>query len=435
MSDYMFMLENHLNADQSRALVEVEAAAAQANVNLFLTGGAIRDMVGGYPIRDLDFTVEGPALKIAKSVATRAHAEIVSTDEHRKRAHLVFPGGVTAEIAMARQERFGKPGAKPHITPATIHEDLRGRDFTVNALALSLNKASRGLLLDPNNGLSDLERRELRTVGNYTLYDDPIRLLRLIRFRVRLGFQIAERTQMQYENVREADVVKTIPAAAYLDELHHIANEMNPGDVLQALDEAKLLEPIAPFLTGANLNLAGFAKLQKARQLLPFGIDVHVDNTALFFYLLMEKLTPKEKSALVHALGMGRSEADHWQKLELRAKKVEKEIGSAKLTKPSDVYDVLSKVPGEQVLFLLIKSAQRNVHDRIRNYYQKYLPLAQEVTDREVIAQGVQPGTPKFAKLKEAMIKTRLNARPKKPPVPAPEEAPPVAAPTGAGRK
>ncbi len=76
-------------------------------------------------------------------------------------------------LGMARQEKYAKPGAKPSVKPATIHEDLRGRDFTINSIALSLNPASRGLLLDPNNGVGDLERKELRAVSNYTLYDDP----------------------------------------------------------------------------------------------------------------------------------------------------------------------------------------------------------------------------------------------------------------------
>ena len=432
MSDYMFMLENHLSPDQNRALVEVESAAALANVNLFLTGGAVRDMIAGFPIRDLDFTVEAPAIKIAKTVAHRTGAEIVTSDEHRKRVEMRFPGGVTAEIAMARHERYGKPGAKPQITPATIHEDLRGRDFTVNALALSLNRASRGLLLDPNNGLSDLERRELRAVGNYTLYDDPIRLLRLARFRVRLGFEIAERTRSQYENARAAEVEKYIAPRAFYQELRNIAAESNPGDILQALEQEKLLELIAPFLSGPRLNLAGFAKLLKARQLLPFGVDAHIDHTALFFYLLNEKLSPKERTELARALAMEKSEAEGWQKLEPRAKKLEKELQGAGLQKPSALYHVLSKAPGEQIIFLLLKSTQRLVLDRIRNYYQKYLPAAQEVTERDVIAAGAQPGTPKFQKVKDQLIAARLDARPKKPPVPPPVEVPaPPPAPAG----
>src|SRR5207245_3802201 len=131
------------------------------------------------------------------SIYERTGATTVSTDENRKCAELVFPSGVTAQIAMSRQDKYARTGAKPQVSPATIQEDLRGRDFTCNAIALSLNRASRGLLLDPMNGLADIERRELRAINTYGFYDDPSRLLRLIRFQVRLGFTVEERTRMQ----------------------------------------------------------------------------------------------------------------------------------------------------------------------------------------------------------------------------------------------
>ena len=129
MSDYMFMLENHLTAPQSRVVSELQTAAGEVNLNLFLTGGAVRDMLGGFPIRDLDFSVEGNPSKLVKTVAHRTGAEIVHSDESRKAYEVLFPAGVRAEIAMARQERFSKPGARPQVSPATIHEDLRSRDF------------------------------------------------------------------------------------------------------------------------------------------------------------------------------------------------------------------------------------------------------------------------------------------------------------------
>src|SRR6185436_5262597 len=150
-----------LSRDQNQTVEDVQTAAAQSNVNLFLTGGAMRDMLAGLRIRDLDFVVEGAALKVAKAVCERTGARMVSSDDHRKSAELLFPTGVTAQIAMSRQEKYARSGAKPQVTPATIQEDLRGRDFTCNAIALSLNKASKGLLLDPLNGLADIERREL----------------------------------------------------------------------------------------------------------------------------------------------------------------------------------------------------------------------------------------------------------------------------------
>lgn len=436
MSDYMFMLENHLNSNQNRVLAQVTAAAAEAGVSLFLTGGAIRDMLGGYPIRDLDFTVEGNAVKLAKDLAKKTGAEILHVDDNKKCVDLLFPGGATVEIGMARQERYAKPGAKAQVTPATIHEDLRGRDFTVNAIALSLNRASRGLLIDPTNGLSELERRELRTTGNYTLYDNPVRIFRLIRFKVRLGFQIAERTQSQYENVKMAGIEQSISRPSLVSELRKTASEPNIADVMTALEQENLLPLISPVLKGDKVNHAGFAKLQKAMQLLPFGIDMHSDAPAIFFNVLTEKLSPKERAAFASELGMDKDQADAWQKLEARSKKLEKDLQSAKLQKPSALYALLSKAPGEQILFLLVKSSQRLVHDRIKNYLQKYLPLAQEVTDKEVEAAGAVPGTPKFQKLKDQMVATKLDARPKKVVTEAPPEAVPAPPATaGSGKR
>ena len=419
MSDYMFMLESHLSPEQNRVLAEVQAAAAEANVSVFLTGGAMRDVMGGFAVRDLDFTVEGNALKLARAVAKKSGAEITFTDERRKCAELLFPGRVTAEIAMARQERYAKPGAQPQVEPATIHEDLRRRDFTINAVALSLNRASRGLLIDPTNGLGDLERKELRAVHNYTLYDEPARILRLVRFRVRLGLTVEERTAQQYENVRAEGLERRIMPRRLLEELREIADDPNPGEILRALEEEKLLPLFSPALAEGKLNLAGLAKLHKARQLIPYGAPFQVNNLPLLLSLMAEKLTAREKSELIAATGLGAAEVAAWRRLESLAGKLEHELKSPKLHRPFQVYEVLSKAPGEVVLLLLVRSNLRLVQDRIRNLFQKYLPAAVEVTDQEVVAKGGQPGTPKFVKIRNELIEARLNARPKRP---APEE-------------
>jgi tRNA nucleotidyltransferase (CCA-adding enzyme) len=432
MSDYMFMLESHLSADQSRAVSEIQAAATHANLNVFLTGGAMRDMLGGFPIVELDFTIEGNALKVAQAVAKTTGAKIQAEDDNRKVAQLVFRSGVRATVGMARQEKYAKPGTKPAVRPATIHEDLRGRDFTITSIALSLNPASRGLLLDPNNGVGDLERKELRAVSNYTLYDDPIRLLRLLRFKVRLGFNIEERTKMQYDNAREAQLETRIAPSELLEELRHIANEPNCADIIKLLEEEKLLHLYSPDLAGAKLNHPGLQKLQKARQLVPFGIDIHLESMGLFLYFLAEKLPAKDSAAFIKNVGLSKREVELWQKLEAKAKKLERELKSAKLQKPSKVYQALSAAPGDQILFLLAHSSERLVHDRIKNYLQKYLPSAQEVTERDVLATGARPGTPKFQKVREEMILTKLDARPKK--IPPPPEVPasgPGASPAG----
>ena len=421
----MFNLESHLTAAQNAVLSAVQTAAGEANLGLFLTGGALRDMLGGFPIRDLDFTVEGPAVKLARDVAKRCTAEVLAVDEHRKSAELQFPSGVFCEISMARTEKYARPGAKPVVTPATIHDDLRRRDFTVNAIALSLNRASRGLMIDPTNGVSDLEHKELRAITNYTFYDDPIRLLRLIRFRARLKFAIQERTWQQFLNAREAGVTESIQPRSLFGELKQIATENDPFEVLKALDEEKLLTLFCPGLTGGKLNAAAFQKVAKLKAAVPFGFELPTDWYALNLWCLTQPLALKEKSALLEHTAMSKEEAEPWQKLETHSKKLETALKSAKLNRASLLWQALKGARGEHVFLLSLKSGERLVQDRLKNYFGKYLAIVAEIPDTEVTdSTGVAAGTPEFFKARETYVAARLDGRIKKPIVPEPEPEP-----------
>src|SRR3982751_6806379 len=137
MADYIYTLETRLSPDQQKAVTLVQDVAKAADMNLYLTGGAVRDIISGFPIRDLDFTVQGNPLKLTKELE-KAGASIVGSDEESRTIHVLLPGNVRAEVSMARTERYEKAGKPPIVTPATIIEDLRRRDFTVNAMGLSL---------------------------------------------------------------------------------------------------------------------------------------------------------------------------------------------------------------------------------------------------------------------------------------------------------
>jgi len=119
MSDYMFMLESHLTGEQFRVVGQMQAAAAATGLSLYLTGGAMRDVLGGFPVRDLDFTVEGNPAKLVKAMTQKDGGTVISTDELKKSTQLRFEGGVTAEIAMARSDRISsqaRPGQASKVT-------------------------------------------------------------------------------------------------------------------------------------------------------------------------------------------------------------------------------------------------------------------------------------------------------------------------------
>ena len=437
MSDYMFMLESHLSNEQNHAVSVVEAAAGEAGARVFLSGGAMRDMMGGFPIRDLDFTVDGDTTKLIKALVARSGAQVLTVEENRKATAVRLAAGLIIEIRAAHTARYAKSGGKPQTQLAGIHEDLRGRDFTINSIALSLNSGSRGLLLDPTNGLADLERRELRANSNYSLYDDPARVLRLFRLQARIGFALDPRTQQQYENVREARLETKIPARSLLAELHRMADEPNPVQLLEILERERLLTLFSPALTGPKLNLAGFARLEKVRQTIPYDVELPVDHFGLFCFILTEKLTPKEKAAMAQQLEMSAEEIDRWQKLDARSKRLETQLKAANLKRASLVYKTLRSQPGELVLLLLLRSGQRLVHDRIKNYLYKYAPAANEVRDRDLEHLHLDPASAQFRKAKDEMIFSRLDARVRKvapgegedlsEPAPAPGPAPTLA--------
>lgn len=427
MSDYMFMLENHLSAEQNRVVEEVQHAAGRIGVNLFLAGGAMRDMLGGFQVRDLEFCVEGDALELSRILAAEAGAQILSTHQDRRAADLVFPVGVAAQVAMTRVERYAKSGAPPTITPATIQEDLRSRDFSINAIALSLNRASRGLLLDPNNGLADLERREIRTLYPYAFHDDPTRMLRLVRLRTRLEFTVEERTAAQYAGALEAGCAAAISGRALLEELEAIAEESNPAEVVRALDAEGLLTLFSPALTGPKLNFAGLARLERARRIFPQSETPRGAGMGPFLHALTEKLTPREKAELIRTTGMTRAETAAWRKLEARARKLEEALRSAGVRKPSQVYQVLSRAAGDEIFFMLYRTPYKPVQERVKNYFQKYLPQARQLSEEDLADIGAAPGTPKFEKKRLELLAARLDRRVRKP-------AAAMAAATAAGR-
>jgi len=430
MSDYMFVLESHLDAAQNRVVNEMQRVATDAGMNVWLTGGAMRDTLRGARILDLDFTVERDALKMGKALAHACGGKVVSEDSMKRWVELELAGGVRASVSNARTEKYSKPGAKPQVAPATIHEDLMRRDFTINAMALSLNRGSRGLLIDPTNGQADLVNRELRTTNAYALFDDPTRIFRLIRFQYVFGFEIAPRTQSQIENALMGDYQAPAQALALATEIRALSDSENAVAALEAYDRLGLLKLVSPALTGAKLNAQGLARFEKlAHTVLPGDTK---GGWLAFLTVLTEKMNSRDSTDVLRKFQLPRKEMEGLNKLPSRAKKLETALKSTRITKPSHVFDALKEATADEVLMVLYESAHRVVQDRIRAYYQKYLPLAQEVTEEQVAATGVKPGTPKFEKAYRDMVTTHLNARPKKVPPPEPEVAAALPAPMAA---
>jgi tRNA nucleotidyltransferase/poly(A) polymerase len=238
---------------------------------------------------------------------------------------------------------------------------------------------------------------------------------------------------MQVANARESEVDKSIPARALGEELKRISAEDNPAEILKSLDEAGLLTLFSPALSGPKGNFAGLAKFEKISRIAADDPHWRAARWGTFVYALTEKMSPKEKQALVKATELSRPEVDAWQKLEARAKKLETALRSARLKKASQIYHLATAAAPEEVLFLLYHSTQKLIQERLRNYFQKYVQTVQEITPEEWAAVEGKPGTPKHNKAREELITNRLDRRVRKPepPPPPPTVMEPVAARRG----
>src|SRR5690242_11236139 len=164
-------------------------------------------------------------------------AKILLEDEKLRHVELLFAGDVEGSISAARDDHYVRPGTRPEVRWSTIMEDLRRRDFSLNAIAISLNPASRGLLLDPTNGLSDIERGEVRALTIHSFTNQSVRLLRVLRFAARMGFKLEQRTQEWFDLAMERELDKTIAPEDAGGELRALAREENPTEALKAWEE------------------------------------------------------------------------------------------------------------------------------------------------------------------------------------------------------
>ena len=287
MADFVYLLETRLSSPQQAALAAVRSVARASGLTVFLVGGAVRDFVSGSPVRDLDVVVQGNALNLRQQLEEAGG--VYSGESTRQQAlYLRFPRGVRVEIGSTLAVSYPKP-AKPIYEPTTILEDLRRRDFTANAMALSLNDGSFGLLMDPLNGVADIENRELRLVSNYGFIEEPVRLLRGARLMARLGWQMEERTRTRYDNARQENYIAALGSAERAYELEELFHEEDPLRVMRKLEDEGWLVHLSPALSVTKANAAELTRLRDAQMQLETR-GVRADASAANFPLLLAKV-------------------------------------------------------------------------------------------------------------------------------------------------
>ena len=394
MPDYVYLLENRLSPLQQNALKQVRDVARAHGTNVFLTGGAVRDLTTGFPVRDLDFTVQGNALKLKKDLE-KAGATLWG--EHEPSRTLFFwIKGVRVEVSSSRSEQYPKPG-KPVYEWAPILDDLRRRDFTANAMAVSLNEGSYGLLLDPLNGIADLESRTLRLVSPYGFIEDPSRLLRATRLLARTGWELDERSKTRYQNAKEENAIDAISPHLKGYELEEIGHEEDALKALKALENEGWMKHIDPAWTTARADLHGLEGLHAALiQLLIQGI--HPDLAAAQMELLTAKMPPKELEALKKQFPR-QGFVKQWEAIDESAKEFQKELLDRKNSAPSATWKLLTSYTPEAVLWLAFTSKNAAVQTKFKNFFTVWPEARQKIPTALMLEMRITPDLPGYDQL------------------------------------
>jgi tRNA nucleotidyltransferase (CCA-adding enzyme) len=408
MADYIYTMEIRLTPDQLKGVGLIQDLARAAGMNIYLTGGAIRDIISGFTIRDLDFTVQGNPFKLQKELE-KAGVQVSAVEEDARTLFLVLPGNVRAEISMARTERHEKTGKPPVVMPATIHEDLRRRDFTVNAMALSLNEGSRGLLLDPFNGVADIESKLIRILHNYSFLEDPSRLIRATRFAARFHWPLEERTQARYDAAKEASYIDHILKTSVGHEIAALAHEDDPVNVVKMLEKEGWLQVLHPHWNTGKVDTSGLTQLMKTRQqMIDFGYAP--DPGAAVMYFLTARLSEKDISDLQKQIPR-KDLVEAWRDIEDHAKELAKRLMGKEAATPSRTWQLLSTARPDMVLFLAVTAKQQSVEQKIKNFLTKWRQIQQKIPLPEMTELLITPQLPVYPKIAHDVFMLLLDGK------------------------
>ena len=273
----------------------VSDVIAEDRLQAFVIGGYVRDLLIGRPSKDIDIVVLGSGIDVARKVAARIDAKLpVSVFKNFGTAMFRY-GADEIEFVGARRESYSRNSRKPVVEDGTLQDDQRRRDFTINAIAISLNRETYGQLIDPFDGLKDMERLTIRTPidPDVTFSDDPLRMMRAIRFATQLGYSIAGETFDAIARNRER--IHIISKERISDELHKIILSPRPSFGFLLLDNSGLLELVFP-------ELAALKGVEK------FGQHAHKD-VFLHSIKVLDNICPHTGNlwlrwaALVHDIG------------------------------------------------------------------------------------------------------------------------------------
>ena len=408
------LIRNRLPQRIQGLLTQLGEAADGKGVPVFMVGGFVRDLLLGVENLDLDIVVEGDGIAFAEHFARQNSCRIRC---HRKfgTAVVIYPDGFKLDVASARMEYYLKPGALPDVEHASVKMDLSRRDFTINTLAISLNRDSYGEIIDYYGGQRDIDEKAIRVLHNLSFVEDPTRVFRAVRFEQRLGFQVGKQTEHLLHSAVRLGLLEKLSGDRIFNELHLILSERNPLPAIARLARLEVLRCLHPALTRKVDFPRYFEDAKRAMDwydLLYTGhpcerwlcyllmVTTVLDRTGVDSFCARLNLMPRYLDILKgqRSLGLG------------LLRRLERRQSGTRPPKASSLYRWFEPLSTEVLLFMMAKTDSEPVRQWISRYITHLRDVKPLLSGQDLAKLGYPPG-PLYRRILDDLLTARLDER------------------------
>lgn len=387
-------IEEYLPQHLLKLVQDISGQAANLGQRAYLVGGLVRDLLLGYPNFDLDLVVEGDAVKLAQKAAETSRAKLLA--HHRFGTAKLRYDNFTLDLATARKETYARPGALPAVTPGTLKDDLIRRDFSINAMAISLAPNDYGELVDPYQGKNDLEHHLIRILHPGSFTDDATRILRGMCYEQRFDFEFEAQTARLLK--RDIPMLDTISGDRIRHELEHIFEEDRPELVIERLGTLGVLHRINPSLKGDGWIAEKFdeaRRLKKPAQL-----------PSLYFCLLVYSFSKKDIEQFLARLNIP-AKLSRAMRDTLRLK-TSLPLPAKPSLKPSEIYYLLREYEPLVIQANALATESTTIHRYLQLFLTKLRYVRTALNGEELKKLGISPG-PQMGKVLEVLHRAKLD--------------------------
>jgi len=401
------LMKERLPRKVTELLQAAGETAHRLGMKAYAVGGFVRDLVMRAENLDVDIVVEGDGIAFAEAFGVSTGARV---RPHHKfgTAVLVFPDGFKIDVATARVEYYLEPAALPTVEYSSLKQDMYRRDFAINTLAVRLNPAGYGELIDFFGAQRDIKEKVIRVLHSLSFVEDPTRILRAMRFERRFGFAISRHTLNLIRNVVRLDLVSKLPKPRLFGELELILKEEDPVSILRRLAELGLGPSIHPGLT---LEKAQISLLEETAEVLVWFsllyLDEKVEKWAVLFLALLDPLPAEEAKNLARDLGVRSRVRECVREGKDEANGVVLRLLSTSTISRKMIYDVLSPLANEVILYLMARTKHPDIKRYISLYFTQLKNVRPQVKGQDLLDLGY-PSGPQFKDIFDAILERKF---------------------------